>query len=112
MPSFYWDNVNTAEMVNCNHMLGFTPISWKLRREPKAANNSRTRWQVREGSSPVPTHPQDHGAWGGAEGRGRNPTGNRILATEASAINAFINAMGQRGFWVECDHTEGLMHLL
>lgn len=71
--------------------------------EPKRANNSRTRGQVREGSSPVPAHPRAM-EQEGAQGRGRNPT-------DPSAINAFVKGMGQRGFGVECDHTEDLMHL-
>lgn len=32
-------------------------------------------------------------------------------AADASDINAFVNGMGQGGFWVECDHTEDLLHL-
>lgn len=71
MPSFYWDNVNTAEITNCSPMLGCLRISWKLRIEPKKASNSKTRWQVRESYSPCPSPPPGPWSTGGCRGKGQ-----------------------------------------
>lgn len=111
MPSFYWDNANTTEIMNCNHMLGFTRISWKLRIEPKKANEQQKE-VAGEGGQQLPSQPTARAVEQGRVQRegAEIPQGIRSWAMDASDINALVTGMGQRGFGVECDHTGDSMH--
>lgn len=97
MPSFYWDSVNKTKIANFNLMLGFIPISWRMKTEPTAALQSRTAGERRAARLPAAQHhapnlpgressaaPSDTlqataDVVGRAHGRHRNPTTKRTL---------------------------------
>lgn len=103
MPSFYWDNVNTTEIINCNHMLGFTRISWKLRIEPKKANYQQNEVAGERGQQLVCQLTPRAVEQGRVQREGSEILqGIRSWATDASDINALVTGMGQSSFSAEC----------